>query len=106
MGKSQIGPYRQFAEEFADECRRAGKKQFITCYFMVSHPGCDRSAMGGLKRFIARELHFKPQQVQIFTPTPSTWSTCMYHTGLSPDGDPIYVPKSLKEKIAQKKEIV
>ena len=42
--------------------------------------------------------------VQIFTPTPMTVSTCMYHTGRDPiTGEEVYVPRTFAEKKAQKR---
>jgi uncharacterized radical SAM protein YgiQ len=105
MGKSGIAPFTSFMEAFATESRKAGKQQFISCYFMAAHPGCDMSAMKRLRAFIKGKLHFRPQQVQIFTPTPSTWSTCMYTTGISPEGESIHIPRTHREKEAQKEEI-
>jgi len=47
-----------------------------------------------------------PEQVQVFTPTPSTWSTLMYYTGKDPfTGESLYVEKSQKGKEAQKEII-
>lgn len=106
MGKCPIDNFERFMEDFARESTKAAKKQFITCYFMAAHPGCNMSAMQRLKRFITGHLHFRPQQIQIFTPTPSTWSTCMYYTGLAPDGTPIYVARTEKEKAAQKEMLM
>ena len=37
-----------------------------------------------LKRFASAELRVNPEQVQIFTPTPSTYSTLMYYTEINP----------------------
>ena len=37
-----------------------------------------------LKRFASAELKVNPEQVQIFTPTPSTYSTLMYYTEINP----------------------
>jgi radical SAM superfamily enzyme YgiQ (UPF0313 family) len=42
--------------------------------------------------------------VQIFTPTPSTYSSLMYYTEMDPKTkQPIYVEKSPKKKERQKK---
>ena len=40
--------------------------------------------MMDLKRFASAELKVNPEQVQIFTPTPSTYSTLMYYTEINP----------------------
>ena len=47
-----------------------------------------------------------PEQVQIFTPTPATYSTLLYYTELDPvTHEPIHVEKDLYRKERQK-EIV
>ena len=44
-----------------------------------------------------------PEQVQDFYPTPGTISTCMYYTELDPyTMEPVYVPKTPKEKAMQR----
>ena len=40
--------------------------------------------MHSLKTFATKELHINPEQVQIYTPLPSTYSSLMYYTGLDP----------------------
>ena len=43
------------------------------------------------------------EQVQDFTPTPGSLSTCMFHTGIDPEnGKAVFVPRSDKEKGLQK----
>ncbi|MCK7471896.1 MAG: hypothetical protein MZU95_14755 [Desulfomicrobium escambiense] len=61
-----------------------GKKQFLTYYFLAAHPGCTEADMKRLKSFVKKNLKLEPEQVQIFTPTPSTYSTLMYYTGAGP----------------------
>jgi uncharacterized radical SAM protein YgiQ len=101
MGKSSMRYFEEFAERFMQISRQEGKKQFITCYFMAAHPGCTMNSMDRLKRYIKAHLGFTPEQVQIFTPTPSTWSTCMYYTGKDKEGKSVYVAKG-KERNEQK----
>ena len=60
--------------------RRHCKQQFLTYYFMAAHPGCGNRAMEELREFVHTELRTNPEQVQIFTPTPSTVSSLMYYT--------------------------
>lgn len=59
-------------------------KQFLTYYLIAAHPGCNEKDMENLKKFASRELNTNPEQVQIFTPTPSTYSTLMYYTEMDP----------------------
>ena len=83
--------------------RRAGKKQFLTYYLMAAHPGSTDGDMRKLKAFAARELDVSPEQVQIFTPTPSTYSTLMYWTERDPfTGKPVFVEKGEKGRVRQK----
>ena len=50
-----------------------------------------------------KDLGFRAEQVQDFTPTPGSLSTCMYHTGIDPDsGKAVYVPRSDRDKGLQK----
>jgi len=48
-----------------------------------------------------RRRGWKPRQVQCFIPTPGTVATAMYHAGIDPEGNPIYVAKSDKERLLQ-----
>lgn len=59
--------------------------------------------MRELKSFASRELKTHPEQVQIFTPLPSTWLALMYRTGTDPaTGKKIYVEKDPVKKQKQK----
>jgi len=47
-----------------------------------------------------RDHSLYTEQVQDFTPTPMSVSTCMYYTGLHPFTlEPVHVPKGLEKKI-------
>ncbi|MFO7936712.1 MAG: YgiQ family radical SAM protein [Kiritimatiellia bacterium] len=103
MGKPGTDPLLEFKKVFEETNRKFGLKQFLTYYFIAAHPGCTMSDMKDLKRFATRKLKLNPEQVQVFTPTPSTWSTAMYYTGLNPEtGEKIYVAKGAGEKQRQK----
>ena len=52
---------------------------------------------------VLEDLGYMPEQVQDFSPTPSTISTCMYYTGVDPRNmKPVYVPKNPHEKAMQR----
>ena len=51
---------------------------------IAAHPGSTEKDMKDLKDFANSDLKLNPEQVQIFTPTPSTYSTLMYYTELDP----------------------
>jgi radical SAM superfamily enzyme YgiQ (UPF0313 family) len=73
---------------------------------IAAHPGCDETDMQKLKTFSSKKLNINPEQVQIFTPTPSTYSTLMYYTEQDPfTGKPIFVEKNPERKQKQKEII-
>ena len=103
MGKPGNDSLLLFKERFDAANKKLGLKQFLTYYFIAAHPECGDDDMRALKRFAAKHLHLSPEQVQIFTPTPSTWSTAMYYTGKNPfTGAPIQVTRYLRAKQDQK----
>jgi uncharacterized radical SAM protein YgiQ len=94
--------FQAFLAKFRDESRRLGKRQAIVPYLITGHPGCTLDDMVELALFLRRN-RLKAEQVQDFTPTPGTLSTCMYHTGIDPfTGKEVYVPRSDREKRLQK----
>jgi uncharacterized radical SAM protein YgiQ len=103
MGKPQAKTLIDFKSLFDHINEQEGKKQFLTYYFIAAHPGCTQEDMQALKIFATRELHTTPQQVQIFTPLPSTQSALMYWTGTDPsDGKKIFVEQDPVKKQRQK----
>jgi hypothetical protein len=59
--------------------------------------------MQKLKTFALKELKILPRQVQIFTPTPSTFSTLMYWSGKNPlTGKSCFVERSFQGREQQK----
>ncbi len=103
MGKPHTDALMSFKELFDSANKKHGLKQFLTYYFIAAHPECGDDDMRALKRFASQELHLSPEQVQIFTPTPSTWSTAMYYTGINPfTGCPAHVTRGLRAKQEQK----
>lgn len=103
MGKPPLESLMSFKERFDTANRKSGKRQFLTYYFIAAHPGCIEDDMRQLKKFARSKLFLTPEQVQVFTPTPSTWSTAMYYTGLNPaSGNSIPVARTFRERLAQK----
>ena len=106
MGKPGSGALIKFKARFDALSRAAGKPQFLTYYLIAAHPGCTEQDMARLKRFTSQKLNVNPEQVQIFTPTPSTYSSLMYYTKLDPfTRQPIFVEKDGRRK-AHQKEII
>lgn len=102
MGKPPIETYRRFQKRFYELTKSVGKKQYLVPYLMSSHPGSTLRDAIELSLFLKKEgLH--PEQVQDFYPTPGTISTCMFYTGLDPyTMQPVYVPRTPKEKAEQR----
>jgi len=83
------------------------KKQFLTYYLIAAHPGCEERHMHSLKDFASKVLKMNPEQAQIFIPTPSTYSTLMYCTGLHYlTRKPIFVEKEMGKKERQKRIVI
>lgn len=107
MGKPALDDLMAFRDIFMRYSKTYRKKQFLTYYLIAAHPGCTQKDMAALKRFMREELHLEPEQVQIFTPLPSTWSTVMYYTGLNPfTGEEIFVERDVRKMEKQKKTII
>ncbi len=104
MGKPfEAGGILKFREEFYRISEKKGKKQFLTYYFIAAHPGCEEFHMKKLARFMKSELRINSEQIQIFTPSPSTVSTAMYYTGINPlTGEKVFSEKNLSKKRRQK----
>ena len=63
--------------------------------------------MHELRRFASDHLRTHPRQVQIFTPTPSTYSSLMYHTEKNPfSGQDLFVEKDQGKREYQKRILV
>jgi len=102
MHKPGRKAFESFLRRFRDESDRIGKHQKIVPYLISGHPGCTLADMLELALAL-KSLGFKVEQVQDFTPTPGSLSTCMYHTGTDPDsGKAVYVARSDREKGLQK----
>ena len=107
MGKPGTESLIKFKNLFYKLNEEAGKKQFLTYYLIAAHPGCSEADMADLKKFASEELKTSPEQVQIFTPTPSTWSSVMYYTEMDPfSGEKIFVEKEQGRKDKQKQIVV
>ena len=106
MGKPGQQQLKDFKRKF-DQCAQSCEKDlYLTYYFIAAHPGCREEDMRQLSRFCHDQLHISPEQVQIFTPTPSTVSTAMYRSGKDMEGKPIFSEHDTKRKIAQKYIVV
>jgi uncharacterized radical SAM protein YgiQ len=102
MHKPGRKSFENFLRQFRDENVRLGKRQQVIPYLISGHPGCTLADMLDLALSL-KKLRVTVEQVQDFTPTPGTLSTCMFHTGINPEsGKAMYVPRSDREKGLQK----
>lgn len=91
-----------FLKEFRKRSHALGLRQGIVPYLISGHPGCTLDDMIEVSLYLQRH-RLKVEQVQDFTPTPGSLSTCIYHTGIDPfTGAPVYIPRTTKEKKLQK----
>jgi uncharacterized radical SAM protein YgiQ len=103
MGKPSQESLSGFVDLFYDLTQKANKQQFLTYYLIAAHPGCTLDDMQALKNYTQGKLRISPEQVQIFTPLPSTYSALMYYTGIDPfSGKRLFVEKDVARKEEQK----
>jgi uncharacterized radical SAM protein YgiQ len=99
MGKPSREIFDSFRERFEGLQAGRKKRQYMLPYFMSGHPGCSIQDMVELALYI-RDAGLYTEQVQDFTPTPMTSSTCMYYTGFDPESqDEVHIPKGREKKI-------
>ena len=101
MRKPSWEQYERFHRFFERVNQEAGLRQQLIPYFISSHPGCTNKDMQQLAER-CKQLHYRPEQVQDFTPTPMTLATTMFYTGLNPyTMEPVFVAKTPEEKKRQ-----
>lgn len=101
MRKPSWEQYERFHRFFERVNQEAGLRQQLIPYFISSHPGCTNKDMQQLAE-CCKQLHYRPEQVQDFTPTPMTLATTMFYTGLNPyTMEPVFVAKTPEEKKKQ-----
>lgn len=95
MRKPSFKLFYELKQKFDQINRKNNLNQQLIPYFISSHPGCRLEDMAELA-VATKQLDFKLEQVQDFTPTPMTLATTIYYTG--------YHPYSLKEVKTAKTE--
>ena len=103
MRKPSFRLFYQFQAKFAELKKKLGQPNLqLVPYFISSHPGSQPADMADLA-VRTKELGFRLEQVQDFTPTPMTVATEIYATGLHPyDGRPVPVARTPAEKEEQR----
>lgn len=101
MRKPSWERYTKFYQFFEQINNEAGLRQQLIPYFISSHPGCTNHDMMQLADR-CKQMHYHPEQVQDFTPTPMTLATTMFYTGLNPyTMEQVYVARTKEEKQQQ-----
>jgi uncharacterized radical SAM protein YgiQ len=95
MGKPRFAVFAEFVGLFRRLNRRLRRPVELAPYLIVGHPG-ETAAMVPAMREKLRALGLKTCDAQIFTPSPGTLSTAMYHAELSPEGRPLEVEKDVR----------
>ncbi|MFK5925241.1 MAG: YgiQ family radical SAM protein [Desulfuromusa sp.] len=102
MRKPGAEIFTRFLEQFRQHSHKLGLRQAVVPYLISNHPGCTLEDMVEVALYLQRH-QLKVEQVQDFTPTPGSLSTCIYHTGRDPFSDKvIHIPRAAKERRLQK----
>ncbi|MBK9593796.1 MAG: YgiQ family radical SAM protein [Crocinitomicaceae bacterium] len=98
MRKPPFKYFHKFKEIYDRIQKKNGLSQPLIPYFISSHPGCEEADMADLAAE-TKEMGFKLEQVQDFTPTPMTVATEIYYSGVHPYTlKPTFAPKSKQQK--------
>jgi radical SAM superfamily enzyme YgiQ (UPF0313 family) len=98
MRKPSFKHFHEFKKTYEAANKRHGLNQPLIPYFISSHPGCEEKDMANLAAE-TKDMGFRLEQVQDFTPTPMTVATIIYYTGVHPYTlRPVYTAKSAKQK--------
>jgi len=98
MRKPSFKHFHKFKEKYEHYNKKHGLNQPLIPYFISSHPGSTDEEMANLAAE-TKDMGFRLEQVQGFTPTPMTVATVIYYTGLHPYTlRPVYTARSKKER--------
>ena len=98
MRKPSFELFHKFKKEFDVVNKQEGLNQQLIPYFISSHPGSHEVDMASLA-VETKNLDFKLEQVQDFTPTPMTVATVIYYSGY----DPFTLKKTFTARTRQEK---
>ena len=102
MRKAPFRQFMQFKRVFDEINQKHSLNQQLIPYFISSHPGCTDEDMAELAA-ITKDLHFRLEQVQDFTPSPMTLATEIYYTGYHPYTlERAFTAKTKEQKTAQR----
>jgi uncharacterized radical SAM protein YgiQ len=103
MRKPSFKYFHKFKEKYDKISEKHGINQQLIPYFISSHPGCEDVDMANLA-VETKDMGFKLEQVQDFTPTPMTVATVIYYSGVHPYTlQPINTVKQKEDKLNQRR---
>lgn len=98
MRKPSFKHFHEFKKKYDEINKKNNLDQPLIPYFISSHPGCEEQDMANLA-CETKDMGFKLEQVQDFTPTPMTVATVIYYTGVHPYTlRPVFTAKTREEK--------
>ena len=97
MRKSDFALFERFLEVFGRVSAGQEREQYVVPYVMSAFPGCTLADMKQLAAWF-RAQGWQPQQVQCFVPTPGTVATAMFYAGCDPQGRPLHVARTDRER--------
>ena len=101
MRKPSFSYFHQFKKTFDKINIKKKLNLQLIPYFISNHPACEVEDMANLAAE-TKDMGFKLEQVQGFTPTPMTVATVIYYSGYHPYTlKKVFVPKSKQEKDEQ-----
>ena len=101
MRKPSFTYFHKFKERFDKINFKKKLNLQLIPYFISSHPACELEDMANLAAE-TKDMGFKLEQVQGFTPTPMTVATVIYYSGYHPYSlKKVFTPKSKKDKDEQ-----
>lgn len=101
MRKPSFRYFHVFKKQFDQINQKLNLQQQLIPYFISSHPGSELQDMANLA-CETKDMGFKLEQVQGFTPTPMTVATEIYYSGYHPYTlQKIYTPRTKKEREEQ-----
>ena len=103
MRKPSFNLFVKLKKRFDKVNEKYNLNQQLIPYFISSHPACTLVDMAELA-VKTKELGYRLEQVQDFTPTPMTLATEIYYSGYDPYTlKPVYVAKTKQEKLDQQR---
>ncbi|MCP1383492.1 YgiQ family radical SAM protein [Runella salmonicolor] len=101
MRKPSFKYFKLFKQKYDKISDKHNLNQPLIPYFISSHPGCEEADMANLAAE-TKDLGFRLEQVQDFTPTPMTVAEVIYYSGVHPYTlKPVFTAKTKEEKLDQ-----